>query len=295
MNLKHIKVFVNVFQEKSVTRAAKRLGLTQPATSLAVRELEEYYGTKLFEKDGRGIRPTDAAVHFYPEASRLISLYDEMDAGMKNWNVEGRIKLGSSISIGSCILPGLIKKFNYKYRDLKIQVTIDSSDVIQNKIIENQLDFALIEGNVHSEKIVCEKFMQDELVPICSRFHKFAGREDVEISELLNEKFLMREPNSGTRQQAESCFKMNGIFIEPIWESTSTAALINAVAEDIGISVLPKRMLDYQIKMNKIFTFSIKGINLKRDYNIIYHENKFLNDTMKDFINMIKEDGEKNR
>lgn len=289
LNIRHVKVFVAVYKEKSVTRAARKLGMTQPATSLAIKEIESYYNTKFFERDGRGIRATDAADHFYLSASRFISLYNEMDTEMKNWNSEGRIKIGSSISIGSCVMPKLVKKFQYSYPDLDVYVNIASSDVIEREVLENKLDFALIEGNVHSEKIHSEVFMDDELVPICSRFNKLAGKTDVDPADLADEKFLMREKNSGTREQADACFALQNIHIEPAWESSSTAALINAVSEDIGISVLPKRMLEQQLRSKQIFTFSIKGMNLKRHYSIIYHENKFLSDAMKDFIKITKE------
>ena len=112
MTLKHIKIFVTVYQEESITRAAEKLHMTQPATSLAIREMEEYYHTKLFERSGRGIRVTSAGTRLYPSAARLLSLYDEMDAEMKNWDTSGRLRIGSSISIGSCILPQLINRFS---------------------------------------------------------------------------------------------------------------------------------------------------------------------------------------
>ncbi len=290
MNIKHIRVFVAVYDEGSVTAAGKKLGLTQPATSLAIRELEEYYNTKFFERDGRSIRPTDAATELYKEAARLISLYDEMDDKMKNWNEKGVIKIGSSISIGSCILPKLVIKYKRIHKDLTIKVVVDNSDVIQDMIIQNKLDFAFVEGDVNHEGIIKEVFMDDELVPICGRFHKFADRDDVKVSELNTESFLMREKESGTRQQAESHLAAKGVKIDPIWESTSTAALSNAVAAGLGVSILPLRMVEDSIKTNKIKTFHIKGIKLTRKYSIVYHKNKFLSESMKDFIDLAKKE-----
>lgn len=111
MTLKHLRIFVTVYQEESITHAAQKLGMTQPATSLAIRELEEYYQTKLFERSGRGIRITEAATHLYSNAARLMSLYEEMNQEMKNWNTNGKLRIGSSISIGSCILPQLMSRF----------------------------------------------------------------------------------------------------------------------------------------------------------------------------------------
>lgn len=280
---------MTVYQEESITRAAEKLHMTQPATSLAIREMEEYYHTKLFERSGRGIRVTSAGTRLYPSAARLLSLYDEMDAEMKNWDTSGRLRIGSSISIGSCILPQLINRFSKKYPELELYVKVDSSDVIEQNILENHLDFALIEGSVHSEKLNSSVFLDDELVPVCSRFHPLAGAEDIELDSLKKEHFLMREPNSGTRQLADSSFALKNFQIKPTWESTSTAALINAVSIGLGISILPKRMLEKQLRMHQIASFTIHDLDLKRHYSLIYHENKFVSPTMQEFFDMLED------
>ena len=280
---------MTVYQEESITRAAEKLHMTQPATSLAIREMEEYYHTKLFERSGRGIRVTSAGTRLYPSAARLLSLYDEMDAEMKNWDTSGRLRIGSSISIGSCILPQLINRFSKKYPELELYVQVDSSDVIEQNILENHLDFALIEGSVHSEKLNSSVFLDDELVPVCSRFHPLAGAEDIELDSLKKEHFLMREPNSGTRQLADSSFALKNFQIKPTWESTSTAALINAVSIGLGISILPKRMLEKQLRMHQIASFTIHDLDLKRHYSLIYHENKFVSPTMQEFFDMLED------
>ena len=289
MTLKHIRIFVTVYQEESITRAAEKLHMTQPATSLAIREMEEYYHTKLFERSGRGIRVTSAGTRLYPSAARLLSLYDEMDAEMKNWDTSGKLRIGSSISIGSCILPQLINRFSKKYPELELYVKVDCSDVIEQNILENHLDFALIEGSVHSEKLNSSVFLDDELVPVCSRFHPLAGAEDIELDSLKKEHFLMREPNSGTRQLADSSFALKNFQIKPTWESTSTAALINAVSIGLGISILPKRMLEKQLRMHQIASFTIHDLDLKRHYSLIYHENKFVSPTMQEFFDMLED------
>ena len=280
---------MTVYQEESITRAAEKLHMTQPASSLAIREMEEYYHTKLFERSGRGIRVTSAGTRLYPSAARLLSLYDEMDAEMKNWDTSGKLRIGSSISIGSCILPQLINRFSKKYPELELYVKVDSSDVIEQNILENHLDFALIEGSVHSEKLNSSVFLDDELVPVCSRFHPLAGAEDIELDSLKKEHFLMREPNSGTRQLADSSFALKNFQIKPTWESTSTAALINAVSIGLGISILPKRMLEKQLRMHQIASFTIHDLDLKRHYSLIYHENKFVSPTMQEFFDMLED------
>ena len=142
---------------------------------------------------------------------------------------------------------------------------------------------------MHSEKLNSSVFLDDELVPVCSRFHPLAGAEDIELDSLKKEHFLMREPNSGTRQLADSSFALKNFQIKPTWESTSTAALINAVSIGLGISILPKRMLEKQLRMHQIASFTIHDLDLKRHYSLIYHENKFVSPTMQEFFDMLED------
>jgi DNA-binding transcriptional LysR family regulator len=207
---------------------------------------------------------------------------------MKSWNRAGKLRIGSSISIGACLLPEYIRKFSKRYPEAETKVSIASSDVIEEMVLENKLDLALIEGNVHSEKIMKKKFLDDELIPICGRFHEFASREgEIAFDEIKTQKFLLREPNSGTRELVDAAFAMRGFHVKPVWESTSTAALLNGVIAVIGISILPKRMLERQIRHHQVVPFLIEGIDFKRQYSVIYHENKYITMLMKGFFEVV--------
>lgn len=289
MTLKHLRVFVKVYELSSITEAAKALHMTQPATSLAMRELEEEYHTKLFERSGRGIVPTGAAAHMYEYAARTVSSFEELDEEMRNWNVAGKLRLGSSISIGTCLLPEFLKKYTYRYPALDAYVRIDSSDVIERMIVENKLDFALIENSAHSGRVISESFYDDSLIAICGRFHKLADKAVVTLEDLAKERLLLREPNSGTRQLVDSTFLLHGHKVRPVWESTSTAALIQGVKNELGISILPKRMLETYIRHHEVVPLKIENIEFKRHYHIIYHENKYITEPMQAFMDMIKE------
>ena len=111
MTLRHMKIFVTVYRHSNITRAAEELHLAQPSVSLAVKELEEYYGIRLFERIGRRICPTEAGNEFYSYALHIVSLFEDIEKRIKNWDTLGTIRIGTSITIGTHILPGLIKKY----------------------------------------------------------------------------------------------------------------------------------------------------------------------------------------
>lgn len=288
LSIRNLKVFVTICQEKNVTKAAKQLAISQPAASLAVREMEEYTGTTLFERDGRGIRLTKAAKHFYPMVQQMLKIYDEIDYEMIKWSSRSDVHIGSSISIGACVLPSIIQEYNQCYPEIGVRVSINSSEIIEQAILDGSLDIALIEGKIHSDKIVSQCFLKDELIAICGMFHPLAGKKQVPLDRLRNESFLFREKNSGTRELIETVFSQKDFFFEPIWESTSTAALINAVAQGIGISILPKKMLKEHLDQHKVFSFSIDGIDLSRNYYVIYQGKRLMTEPVENFLSLVQ-------
>ena len=111
LTLRHMKIFTTVYRCGSVTRAAQELHLAQPSLSVAIRELEEHYGVRLFERTGRAISPTQAAGALYGYASHIVSLFDDMEKQMRNWDTLGVLRLGASVTIGTHILPDLIRRY----------------------------------------------------------------------------------------------------------------------------------------------------------------------------------------
>lgn len=289
MSIKHLIIFVRVYKEESITIAANKLGIAQPAVSLAIKELEAYYSVKLFEKAGRGIRKTEASHHFYEYALHITSLYSEMDNEFKNFNSNERLRIGGSISVGTCFMPNYIKSFIRKYNTQMPYVKIDSSDIIEQMILDNRLDIAITEGNIHSDKILSEPLIKDNLILVCSRFNTLATMAVVTLDDIKDENFLLRERNSGTRELVDGALLLHDFIINPLWESSSTNSLINAVISDIGISILPERMLTSQLQKRQLIKVNLQGVEFNRQYNIIYHQNKFITPTLNNFINFIKE------
>lgn len=288
MTLKHMKIFVAVCNEKSITLAAKKIYMSQPAVSLAIKELEEHYDTKLFERLSRKLYITEPGKKVYSYAVHIVSLFDELENNVKSWNGGGRIRIGTSITIGTQLMPKFVKEFSGYHPKVEIYVTIDSSDVIENKILSNELDIALIEGVVHSGNILHEHLTDDELVVICSRENELSSLEKVTIEDLKNQHFLLREKNSGTREIVENFLSVNGFIVNPYWESTSTQAIVNAVKLNIGISILPLKLINSYQNSENLYRLNVEDFDLKRQFKVIYHKNKYLTEVEMQFIRFCK-------
>lgn len=289
MTIKHMRILVEVCKKNSMTLAAQSLYMSQPAVSLAIRELEEYYGVKLFERISRKIYLTEAGERVYQYASHIVTLFEELETQIKNWDNIGSIRVGASMTVGVHYMPDMIESFQKKYPSIDTRVTVNSSDVLEEKILHNELDFAVIEGLVHSENLICETIHEESLCLICGKEHLLAGKKNVRIQDLTGERFLLREKNSGTRQIVESVFLIHGFNIEPYWESTSTLALIHAVSRGIGISIVPRQFVKSLEREYPVQILKTEDMDFVRNFNVIFHKDKFLSASSRYFIQLAKE------
>ena len=148
MTLRHMKIFVAVYQQKSITLASNSLHLAQPSVSLAIRELEEYYHIRLFDRLSRRIYPTENGHRFYEYALHIVSLFSEMENKIPAWDANAPLHIGSSITLGTCLIPSLVKAYQEQHPEIKIYVTVKNTGTIEQAVVDNQLDFALVEGTV---------------------------------------------------------------------------------------------------------------------------------------------------
>lgn len=289
MTLRHMKILIGVCDNGSITKAAEKLYLAQPSVSCAIKELENHFGIKIFDRISRKLYLTKEGESLLNYARHITDLFAEAEQHMKNHDNTGILRLGSSITIGTCYLPGIVNTFSQFYPGIEVHVLISSSDIIERKLLRNELDLALIEGVAHSDYVVSEAFFHDHLVFVCSPSHPFSGRNDIAPLALKNEHFLLRETGSGTRELVASALLTFEFSVNPFWESTSTAALASAVEYDLGISVLPYELVKERILSGRVSLFHVEGIDLSRSFCILYHKNKYITPAMEKMIEIARD------
>lgn len=288
MTLRHLRIFVAVCETGSTTAAAEKLYLSQPAVSLAVTELERYYGVRLFDRLAKRLYITEAGREFLQYASHIVGLFDEMEREVRNLDEAGVIRIGTSVTIGNYLLPGYLTAFQHHRPRMRVQAVIENSEVVERYVLENRVDLGLVEGAVHSEYVQSEPFRRDELVAICAVGHPFAGRKDVRLEELLSQPLLMREPGSAGREIFESVVTLHGFSASPAWESVSTQALVRAVRKGLGIAVLPYLLVKDSLDRREIRQFQLEGIVFERTFNMIYHRHKFLSSGLRELMEVCR-------
>ena len=290
MTLRHMRIFVSVFQKNSITKAAQELHLAQPSVSLAVRELEDYYGIRLFDRIGRHIAPTECGKEFYEYAVHIVSLFNEMEKKMRNWDTFGTLRIGASITIGTHILPVLIRRYQEQFPDLTVEAKVSKSASVEDELIHSGIDLGLIETQPSHPDLRAVPFMTDSMCVITAPDHPLASAKSVSLTELSRFPFLMREKGSAGRELLDAAFSLQQITISPRWESTSTQALVKAVAEGLGVSVLPYLLVKKDIEEGTVRQIPLDQ-PIRRNLNVIYHKSKFLTDNMRSFIDLCKKYG----
>jgi len=288
LKIRLMKIFIQVYQTQNITRAAEQLNMTQPAVTRAIQEIEHYYGVCLFERMGRGLFATESARQLYAHALHIVESVDIMEKGLRNWDEFGILRVGASITLGSFLMPRLVAEFAKEHPNLKVKVRIASGASLHQQLCENQLDLAFIEGGVVDPQLTFETFEGDRLVLIMPPDHPLKNAETINLKDLSDCNFLLREPGSAGRTMLNHIFAIHGMIVEPLWESVSTQAIVKAVNAGIGISFLPEKLVRGAIDSGIVATHEIADEPLTRNNYIAWHQNKHLTPSAKAIIEMCR-------
>jgi DNA-binding transcriptional LysR family regulator len=284
MTIRHLRIFVTVYQKGNITQAAQELSMTQPAVSRSIKELESGYGVRLFDRIGHRIQPTELANRLYDQALHIVDAFDRMEHGVKDWDEEGLLRIGSSVTLGGFLLPELVSRFRLQYPSLVVKVRIANAETIKEGIFRNELDIGMVEGLADEPWLHAEPFSHDRLVPVLPPHDPLLENDMLHLEDFKDKPLLLREPGSAGRTFLDQVFAIHGMKIDPLWESTSTQALLQAVAHGIGVSFLPFQLAENAIEEGSVATRPLEGVSLERTHSLIWHKDKYLSASARQFI-----------
>lgn len=285
MTLRHLKIFIAVCDTGSMTAAAKELFIAQPAVSFAIAEMENYYGHKVFNRVSNRLYITEVGKVLLRHARQIAAQFDDMETEVRSWNSGETLRVGSSVSVSSTFLPGQIKAFQVEHPDVRVQVSVKNSAEIEQMIVNDQLDMALIDGPIMNRLIICHKVGSSGMVFICPPGHPWANTT-IEIADLNNCSFIVRERESMERRLLEQMFQHNKIKVNVVWQSVSIDAILNAVASGLGVAAVSGVFAAERLRAGAVDQFYVREVHLSRESFIIYQQNKVLDDLEQDFLNL---------
>lgn len=276
MSLRHLLIFMTVAEQGSMSAAARALYLSQPTVSQAIRELENHYNGLLFERFGKKLYLTDRGKLLLPQARELVHSFQHLEEMMLNQGQSPTLKLGSTITVGTCLTPDLILELRQAFPDLNVYSYVSNTRDIEKKLLRSELDAAVVEGEIQSSDLVVLPIIDDTLVLAAGKEHPFYNKEYLTVQELNNQKYAVREAGSGTRQLFEDFAARHDISYEIAWEANSPGTLLNAVLNDRILSVMSLRLMEPEIKKQSVHVFYQEQGEWNRKFKLVYHKNKFL-------------------
>lgn len=286
MTLRHFKIFVTVCDAMNMTMAAESLYMSQSAVSQAIAELEKYYDIRLFERLSRKLYLTQAGEKLLGYARHMIRTNADIEKDMKSMHETGLIRIGASVTVGATLLPELVSAFRLTNPSTNVEVFEDNTEQIQKRLLTDKTDIGLVEGEITSPDILSTPFMDDELVLICGKHHRFAGLSVINPHELEKENFIVREYGSGTRKKFEDVMKAQKLSWEVTWTCNNVDTIKAAVIAGLGVSVISKRAVEKEVESSELMIKPIEGVSFFRTFKIAYHKNKYFTEQMKNFIDL---------
>ena len=284
MTIRHLKIFIAVCDYKSTVEASKQLNIAQPSISFAIKEIENYYGIKLFDRISRKLVLTNDGEKFLFQARDIINKVDNLEINFKDNDSTQIITLGCSATIAIFILPNILKKFKETNKNINFNLIIRDSKTLSQMLLKNELDLALIETPILDKDLVSKPFYNDNLLLYLSKDNKLSKKNIIKLEDLKNENIILRERHSAVRKLVDATFIANNFNTTISWESTSTQAIISLVENNLGITILPSLWCNSLKSDSNIITKQITNLKIKREYSIINHKNKYISPVINEFI-----------
>ncbi len=276
---RRLQVFFTVARLLSFTKAAETLHMTQPAVTFQVRQLEEYFNTRLFDRTHNRISLTDAGSLVYGYAEKIFDLYNEMENMIKDMTgeISGSLTIGASTTIAEYMLPSLLGDFRKQYQDVVIHLKVSNTEGIVSMVENNVIDLGVVEAPVGNKNLVVETCRNDRLVAIVPNAHPLASHDVVHLDELLEYPFICREEGSGTREvieeyicNAEGCKEGLNVAME----LGSPEAVKGAVEAGMGISIVSEATIAKELKLGTLVAVELDP-PMERPFSFVHQKQKF--------------------
>ena len=292
MQIESLKVFCDLAETESFTKAAQINEITQSAVSQQVSALERTFKALLIERSKKKFRLTREGEILYEYAKQVINLYDSLFNKLQEVRdvVCGTIRVSTIYSIGLHDLPPYLKKFLKSYPTVNVHVEYRRSNQVYEDILGNADDLGLVAYPVKDPKLEIVPLRKDKLVLICHPKHPLARNDNVSLKDLAGQKFVAFEPDIPTRKAIDKAFKDGGVEVQTAMEFDNIETVKRAVEIDAGISIVPASTVAQEVAKHTLEAVEIENGALARPLAVIYKKNKVLSPAMKQFIATLKGD-----
>jgi len=290
---RRLQAFHAVAKHGSFTKAADALCMTQPAVTFQIRQLEEQFNARLFDRANGRIALTPAGVVALDYAERILALSAEMNARLKEVSGQevGPLLIGASTTIAEFLLPKILGEFKVRHPGIVPQLSVANSEAVQARVAERNLDLGFIEGDSHLPTLITDVCCQDELQVVCAPSHPLAQYEAVAFKALTEHAYIGRELGSGTREVIDHYLQKAGLAVDAlqvVMEASSPEALKGLVATGLGFAIMSRATAEKEVRLGELVQIPLAP-PLIRHLSVVYPKERFHSKVVSGFVRFAKE------
>ena len=291
MQIESLKVFCDLAETKSFTKAAQINSVTQSAVSQQISSLEKTFKSLLIERSKKQFRLTREGQELYDYSKQIIHTYESLHSKLQDLKdiISGTIRVATIYSIGLHDLPPYIKKFMKSYPTVNVHVEYRRSNQVYDDVLSNVVDLGLVAYPTKDSKLEIVPLRKEPLVLICHPQHPFAKQKNLKLKALAGQKIIGFEPDIPTRKALDKILREYGVDATHVMEFDNVETVKRAVEIDAGVSIVPLGTVTQEINKNTLAAVEIEDGEFFRPLAAIYKKNKVLSPAMKQFLTILKD------
>lgn len=292
MQIETFKIFCDLVETSSFSRAATLNSITQSAVSQQIRSLEKRYHVSLIERGKKNFSVTQEGRAFLQASKEILHTYESLGDRIRELQhiVAGDLRIATVYSIGLHELPPFLKKFRTLYPEVQIKVDYRRSVQVYSEVLEGDADLGLVAFPAKRTGLVVENFWRDKLVLICHPEHSLAQRRRVRVRDLDGEKFISFEPDLPTRKVIDRMLREQGVEIQMAMEFDNIETVKRAVEIEHGISIVPETSVADETRNGSLVAVEIESFDMWRPLGVVYRRHRAISPAQKQFIAMLMQE-----
>jgi DNA-binding transcriptional LysR family regulator len=290
MQIESLKVFCDLVETESFTKAAQINNVTQSAVSQQISSLERIFKSLLIERSKKQFRLTREGQVLYDYSKQILQSYASLDNRMQELKeiISGTIRVATIYSIGLHDLPPYIKKFMQSFPTVNVHVEYRRANQVYEDVYSNIVDLGLVAYPIKDSKLEIVPLRKEPLVLICHPQHPFAKQKSIKVKALAGQKIISFDPDTPTRKALDKILKANNVGVEHVMEFDNVETVKRAVEIDAGIAIIPQGSIAHEVQKQTLASVTIDDGQFFRPLAAIYKKSRVLSPAMKQFIAVLK-------
>jgi DNA-binding transcriptional LysR family regulator len=291
MQIESLKVFCDLAETESFTKAAQINGVTQSAVSQQISSLERLFKSLLIERSKKRFRLTSEGQVLYDYSKQIIQTYESLHSKLQDLKdiISGTIRVATIYSIGLHDLPPYVKKFMRSYPTVNVHVEYRRANQVYEDVLGNVVDMGMVAYPTKDAKLEIIPLRKDALVLICHPQHPFAKLKNIKLKMLVGQKFVGFEPDIPTRKALDKILREYHVTVNNVMEFDNIETVKRAVEIDAGVSIVPQGTVTQEVSKQTLAAVTLEDNSFYRPLAALYKKNKVLSPAMKQFLTLLKE------